>query len=81
MDETRESDGMSLVCNHMMECSSNLIKSLFPHYSDLSSYRRYTKHIKPQIVAYEEPGNLFTGHECRQQLGKHAPHVLCVLNT
>ena len=48
---------------------------------DLSSYRRYTKHIKTQIVAYEEPGNPFTGQECRQQLGRHASHVVCVLNT
>ena len=47
-----------------MECSSNLIKSLFPHYSDLSSYRRYTKHTKAQIVACEEPGNLFTSQDC-----------------
>jgi len=36
---------------------------------------------RTQIVAYEEPGNLFTSQECRQQLGKHAPHVVCVLDT
>ena len=66
---------------YMMECFSNLIKSLFPHRSDLSSYRRYTKRTKAQIVAYEEPGNLFTGQECRQQLSKHAPRVVFVPNT
>ena len=32
-------------------------------------------------IAYEEPGNLFTSQECRQQLSKHAPHVVCVLDT
>ena len=63
------------------ECSSHLIKSQFPHHCNLSSYRRYTKHIKAQIVAYVELGNPFTGQECRQQLGKHVSHVVCVLST
>jgi len=56
-------------------------QSSFPHHSDLSSHRRYTKHTEAQVVAYEEPGNPFTGQECRQRLGKHAPRVACVLNT
>ena len=65
---------------YMMGCFSNLIKTSLPHQSDLSSCRRYTKHTKAQIVAYEEPGNPFTGQEFRQQLGKQASRVMCVLN-
>ena len=37
-----EPTGISEMGSYMMECSSYLMKSKFPHHCDPSSYRRYT---------------------------------------